>query len=272
MHALLFHRQNALTDDYLRRYAAKLGLDVARFDQDRTGRPVLERVRRDMRSGSAMEQVTGTPTLFNRWRPAPWQLRGGHPAGGAVSDACLNDGHATSSNTGSVVISRRPSPATSSSCSESASFALIFVLLMALPALPLPTGGATHVLEVVTMLAALELVRRPPMHLAARALEAARARHARAAESVLTALLRRIRWLERFSRPRGGRPVRPPRHEYSAFGVVVFGLTLSRLPRTALLGPRHPALARGPVVIGLGVLLRDLLLALLGVLAPARSA
>ena len=38
------------------------------------------------------------------------------------------------------------------------SFALVFVLLMALPALPLPTGGATHVLEVVTMLVALQLV------------------------------------------------------------------------------------------------------------------
>jgi protein-disulfide isomerase len=63
MHALLFHRQNALADDYLRRYAAKLGLDVVRFDRDRTGAAVLERVRRDVRSGSAA-QVTGTPTLF----------------------------------------------------------------------------------------------------------------------------------------------------------------------------------------------------------------
>src|SRR5688572_30914551 len=40
----------------------------------------------------------------------------------------------------------------------SRSFALLFVLLMAVPALPLPTGGATHVLEVVTMLVALQLV------------------------------------------------------------------------------------------------------------------
>ena len=38
------------------------------------------------------------------------------------------------------------------------SFAVVFVLLMALPALPLPTGGATHVLEVVTMLVALQVV------------------------------------------------------------------------------------------------------------------
>ena len=64
MHALLFHRQNALADDYLRRYAGKLGLDLARFDRDRTGRAVLERVRRDVRSGAATGQVTGTPTLF----------------------------------------------------------------------------------------------------------------------------------------------------------------------------------------------------------------
>ena len=64
MHALLFHRQNALADDYLRRYAAKLGLDVVRFDRDRTGAAVLERVQRDVRSGSATGQVTGTPTFF----------------------------------------------------------------------------------------------------------------------------------------------------------------------------------------------------------------
>lgn len=64
MHALLFHRQNALAEDYLRRYAAKLGLDVVRFDRDRTGPAVLERVQRDVRSGSATGQVTGTPTLF----------------------------------------------------------------------------------------------------------------------------------------------------------------------------------------------------------------
>ena len=38
------------------------------------------------------------------------------------------------------------------------SFALISMLLMALPALPLPTGGATHALEAVTMLVALQLV------------------------------------------------------------------------------------------------------------------
>jgi protein-disulfide isomerase len=64
MHALLFHRQAALEDDDLRRYAAELELDVARFDRDRTGAAALGRVRRDMESGIASGEVQGTPTLF----------------------------------------------------------------------------------------------------------------------------------------------------------------------------------------------------------------
>jgi protein-disulfide isomerase len=64
MHALLFHHQKALEDDDLRRYAAELELDLARFDSDRTGAAVLERVGRDVRSGLASGEVRGTPTLF----------------------------------------------------------------------------------------------------------------------------------------------------------------------------------------------------------------
>ena len=64
MHELLFHRQSALEDDDLRRYAAELGLDVALFERDRTGAAVLGRVRRDVESGTASGEVRGTPTLF----------------------------------------------------------------------------------------------------------------------------------------------------------------------------------------------------------------
>jgi protein-disulfide isomerase len=64
MHELLFHRQHALEDDDLRRYASELGLDVARFESDRSGEAVLDRVRRDVRSGIASGEVRGTPTLF----------------------------------------------------------------------------------------------------------------------------------------------------------------------------------------------------------------
>jgi protein-disulfide isomerase len=64
MHDALFRRQKALEDDDLRRYAGGLGLDVERFDSDRAGVDVLARVQRDVDSGIASGEVTGTPTLF----------------------------------------------------------------------------------------------------------------------------------------------------------------------------------------------------------------
>jgi protein-disulfide isomerase len=64
MHDLLFHRQKALADDDLRRYAGELGLDLARFDADRASPEVLDRVSRDVDGGLASGQVLGTPTLF----------------------------------------------------------------------------------------------------------------------------------------------------------------------------------------------------------------
>jgi len=141
------------------------------------------------------------------------------------------------------------------------SFAIVFVLLMALPALPLPTGGVTHVLEVITMLLALELIAgRREIWLPARwnRLELAGAKRERA----LGALLRRIRWLERFSRPRGlwlfG-------HRLSGmvFGLATFSMTLP-----AFLAPPFSGLdtlpSIGVVVLALGVLLTDAVLAAAG--------
>jgi len=64
MHELLFHRQKALEDGDLLRYAAQLGLDAAAFERDRTSEAVLERIRRDVDRGLASGQVLGTPTLF----------------------------------------------------------------------------------------------------------------------------------------------------------------------------------------------------------------
>ena len=64
MHEVLFHRQKALADDDLLRYAGEAGLDVARFDRDRSSDAVLERIHRDVASGEASGVVLGTPTLF----------------------------------------------------------------------------------------------------------------------------------------------------------------------------------------------------------------
>jgi protein-disulfide isomerase len=64
MHDLLFHRQKALADSDLKRYAAGLGLDAVRFDDDRAGPLVLGRIQRDIESGMASGDALGTPTLF----------------------------------------------------------------------------------------------------------------------------------------------------------------------------------------------------------------
>ena len=64
MHELLFRWQKALQDDDLQQYAEQLGLDMARFDEDRVGPDVRQRIRRDVETGLASAEVRGTPTLF----------------------------------------------------------------------------------------------------------------------------------------------------------------------------------------------------------------
>ncbi len=64
MHNLLFHHQSSLERDDLRRYAAELELDVAQFERDQTSAAVMRRIGRDVESGIASGEVTGTPTLF----------------------------------------------------------------------------------------------------------------------------------------------------------------------------------------------------------------
>ncbi|HEX4482754.1 MAG TPA: exopolysaccharide biosynthesis protein [Solirubrobacteraceae bacterium] len=141
------------------------------------------------------------------------------------------------------------------------SFALIFVLLMAVPALPLPTGGVTHVLEVIVMLLALELIagrRNVWLPQRWREVELAGAKQ----QKFIDTLLRRIRTLERFSRPRG-RWLFGHRLSASAFGLVVLGLAL-----TAFLAPPFSGLdtlpSLGVVVLALGYLLTDFVLTALG--------
>jgi hypothetical protein len=146
------------------------------------------------------------------------------------------------------------------------SFAIIFVVLMALPALPLPTGGVTHVLEVITLLLALELIAgRREIWLPAKwkRLELAGAKR----ERFVTTLLARIRWLERFSRPRG-RWLFGHRLSGIVFGLAVFAMTLA-----AFVAPPFSGLdtlpSIGVVVLALGVLLTDAVLAAAGLVVGA---
>ena len=82
MHELLFHRQKALEDDDLRRYAAELGLDASRFDQDRSSAAVLRRIQRDVESGQGVGRGARNADVVHRRRRAPRRLRRCHLARG----------------------------------------------------------------------------------------------------------------------------------------------------------------------------------------------
>jgi hypothetical protein len=143
---------------------------------------------------------------------------------------------------------------------EEKSFAVIFVILLGVPALPLPTGGATHVFEVIAMLLALQLIAgRDRVWLPQRwlRLELAGPRQQR----FLRGLLKLIRWLERYSRPRLRR-LFDHRLSNAAFGLLILLLSIG-----AFLAPPFSGLdtlpSLGAVLVSLAVLLEDF--AVLGV-------
>ena len=141
------------------------------------------------------------------------------------------------------------------------SFAILFIVLMALPALPLPTGAVSHVLEILTMLLALELViGRTEVWIPNRFSD--RELKGLSSPKFRTVLLKRIRWFEKFSRPRMAGFLEK-RLTGVVFGVAVFSFAL-----TAFLAPPFSGLdtlpALGAVVLSLGVLLGDIVIAGVG--------
>ena len=63
MHEYLFEHQKALDAADIRRYATELGLDVGRFDRDRSSPEIARRIERDVASGER-SGVDGTPTFY----------------------------------------------------------------------------------------------------------------------------------------------------------------------------------------------------------------
>jgi hypothetical protein len=149
------------------------------------------------------------------------------------------------------------------------SFAVMILLLMAPAALPLPTGGVTHVLEAVTVLLALEMVagRRTvwlPDRWRSRSLGPV------ATEKAIPAVVRLVRRCERFARPRAA-GLLDNAWIYRALGLVVGALAIA-----AALAPPFSGLdtlpALGAVLIALAILLGDLLLAALGLVVGGAGA
>ena len=137
---------------------------------------------------------------------------------------------------------------------EEKSFAILFVLLLGVPALPLPTGGATHVFEIIAVLVALELITgRDQIWLPQRwrKLELAGDRQQR----FITALMKGIRRLERLSQPRL-RFLFDHRASNIVFGLLVVGGSVGAFVAPPFTGlDTLPAL--GVVLLSLGVLLED---------------
>jgi hypothetical protein len=137
---------------------------------------------------------------------------------------------------------------------EEKSFAILFVVLLGVPALPLPTGGATHVFEIIAMLLALQLiVGRNTIWLPQRwrGLELAGDKQQR----FLASLMRLIRRLERLSRRRLGF-LFDHKLSNSIFGLLVLAGSLG-----AFLAPPFTGLdtlpSLGVVLLSLAVLLED---------------
>jgi hypothetical protein len=143
------------------------------------------------------------------------------------------------------------------------SFAILFLILMAIPALPLPTGGVTHLFELIVMLLCLEMIasrRQVWLPKKWRRLKIA----GKFLSSTLPALIRLTRRIERYTRPR----LKGVLQNFVAsqvIGLVVLGLTAF-----AFIAPPFTGLdtlpALGVVLISLSIILEDFLLFIAGVL------
>jgi hypothetical protein len=142
-------------------------------------------------------------------------------------------------------------------------FAIIFLLLMALPALPLPTGGVTHVTEVIVALVCLELIAgRRTIWLPKRwqKIDAGKFMRGKAGRRLLGV----IRWFEKFSRRRLG-GLLAQRWMLSVIGLIVLIFTVAAFVAPPFSGlDTLPAL--GVVVISLALILEDILLVLAGII------
>ncbi len=142
-------------------------------------------------------------------------------------------------------------------------FAVGILLMMLVPALPLPTGGVSHVLEVVAIVLAAEMVLgRKVVWVPSRWQDSELG--ATMTGKTLPFVMRRIRQVERLSHGRGRRLF-----AYGWFDRVL-GLVLIVFAAAAALAPPFSGLdtlpALGAVVVALSILLEDVLVLTVGLL------
>lgn len=141
------------------------------------------------------------------------------------------------------------------------SFAVTILFLMFIPALPLPTGGISHVFEAISVVVAAQMVAgRQTLWLPAR--WAKRSLGPTTTDKAVPFMIRRIRWFERFTRPRFAYLFT---HRWS---VRLLGLVLMVLSATAMVAPPFSGLdtlpAMGAVGVALAIILEDALVLAIG--------
>ena len=141
------------------------------------------------------------------------------------------------------------------------SFAVAILLLMFVPAIPAPTGGITHVFELITVIIAAQMViGARTIWLPARWRD--RELGETATKKAIPFIARTIRWFERFSRPRLAHL-----YEHRWF-LRILGVLLIALALSAGFAPPFSGLdtlpALGAVIIALSIILTDVLLLAIG--------
>jgi hypothetical protein len=141
------------------------------------------------------------------------------------------------------------------------SFATTVLFLMLLPAIPLPTGGITHVFEAITVVVAAQMV------LGQRTLWLpGRWKHRALGDAVtqkaIPFMVRAVRRFERLSRPRGQRIFQ------QGWTLRLIGLLLIGLAIGAALAPPFSGLdtlpALGAVAVALSIILEDVVILAIG--------
>ncbi len=144
---------------------------------------------------------------------------------------------------------------------EEKTFAVAILLLMFLPALPIPTGGITHVFEVVAVLLALQMVAgRRVIWLPARFRE--RELGAVTTGKAVPFIIRRVRWFERHFHRRLPRLV-TARSFTRVLGLVIIAFTIGSAIAPPFSGlDTLPAL--GVVCLTLAIIIEDIALVIVG--------
>lgn len=146
---------------------------------------------------------------------------------------------------------------------EEKSFAILIMLLMFPSSLPLPTGGITNIFEIIVMLLCLELIigrdrvwlpRRWGNKKIGKTVEG----------KAIPFIIKRIRWFERYSRPRFGAFLR---HKlFMRFtGVILLVFAIGTFISPPFLGlDTLPSL--GAVIVSLAIMLDDFAIHIIGCL------